>query len=53
MKKDVTTFTRYLVILFIAFILWLFLLHKFRKEDGFRALFGIKNNTMCIQYIYR
>lgn len=49
MKKDVTTFTRYLVILIIIFVLWLFLIYKFRKEDVFRSLFGLKNNSLSIQ----
>lgn len=48
MKKDVTTFTRYLLLLFIVFIVWLFLLHKLSKDPNLKTFFGNSKETLCI-----
>jgi preprotein translocase subunit SecG len=49
MKKDVTTFTRYILILLIVFLVWLFLLHKMKKDDIFMNFFGgTKSSSLSI-----
>lgn len=40
MKKDITTFTRYLLLLIIVFVVWLIILHKSRNDDSFSTFFG-------------
>lgn len=46
MRSDVTSFTRYFVILIVVFIAWLFMLKDFREERTFRQLFGIEEKTL-------
>ncbi len=46
MKKDVTTFTRYFILLIIVFIVWLFLLHDLRQQTNFRYIFGNEESSL-------
>ena len=49
MKKDVTSFTRYLLLLIIVFVVWLVFLHKLSKDPNFKTFFGNPKETI---YIY-
>ncbi len=46
MSKDVTTITRYFILLVVVFILWLFLLHHMIKYPNVQHFFGIEQSSL-------
>lgn len=48
MKKDVTAFSRYVLLLLIVFVVWLVLIHKLRKDPNFATFFGDSKSTLYI-----
>ena len=48
MKKDVTAFSRYILLLLIVFVVWLVLIHKLSKDPNFSTFFGDTKSTLYI-----
>lgn len=46
MSKDVTTITRYFVLLLVVFVLWLFLLHHMTKYPNVQHFFGLDESRL-------
>lgn len=52
MRKDVTTFTRYLLLLILVFVAWLLLLYKFSKDSNFATFFGKNDDSLIILHTF-